>query len=68
MPRQNRRDPVFWYRRDEEDVIAPAVRWYISYQLSLRVLVELLADPCELHEWLSRTSEMPVNGSGAYYA
>jgi transposase-like protein len=44
MPRHNRRDPMFRYRRHEEDVIVLAVRWYISYRLSLRDIVEILAE------------------------
>ena len=43
MPRHSRRDPMFRYCRHEDAVILLAVRWYISYRLSLRDL-EMLAD------------------------
>jgi len=44
MPRHCRRDPMFRYRRHEDDIIVLAVRWYVAYRLSLRDLVEMLAD------------------------
>jgi len=44
MPRHSRRDPMFRYRRHEDEFIGLAVRWYISYRLSLRDLVEVLAE------------------------
>ncbi len=34
----------FRYRRHEDEIIVLAIRWYISYRLSLRDLVEMLAD------------------------
>jgi len=43
MPRHTRRDPMFRYRRHQDEIIVLAVRWYISYRLSLRDLVEMLA-------------------------
>ena len=42
MPRSLRRDPMFRYRRHEDEIIVLAVRWYISYRLSLRDLTEML--------------------------
>lgn len=44
MPRHRRRDPMFRYRRHQEEIIVLAVRWYISYRLSLRDLAEMLAE------------------------
>ncbi|MGH8239336.1 MAG: hypothetical protein ACREXP_20285 [Steroidobacteraceae bacterium] len=44
MPRHRHIDPIFRYRRHESAVIVLAVRWYISYRLSLRDLVEMLAE------------------------
>jgi transposase-like protein len=38
MPRHYHRGPMFRYRRHKEDMIVLAVRWYISYRLSLRDL------------------------------
>jgi transposase-like protein len=35
---------MFRYRRYEDEIIVLAVRWYISYRLSLRDLTEVLAD------------------------
>jgi transposase-like protein len=35
---------MFRYRRHEDDIIVLAVRWYVAYRLSLRDLVEMLAD------------------------
>jgi IS6 family transposase len=44
MPQHNHCHPMSWYRRHRDEIIALAVRWYISYQLSLRDLVEMLSD------------------------
>ena len=44
MPRHRHVDPMFRYRRHEDTIIVLAVRWYISYRLSLRDLVEMLAE------------------------
>ena len=44
MPRHSRRDPIFRYRRHEDEIIVLAVRWYSSYRLSLRDLTEMLDD------------------------
>jgi IS6 family transposase len=33
---------MFRYRRHEDEIIVRAVRWYISYRLSLRDLPEML--------------------------
>ena len=48
MPRHCRSDPMFRYRRHEDAIIVLAVLWYISYRLSLRDLVERLADSCRV--------------------
>ena len=59
MPRHSR-DPMFRYRRHQDDIIVLAVRWYISYRLSLRHLVEMLADrgldvhPSTIWRWVQR--------------
>jgi transposase-like protein len=51
---------MFKYRRHEDDIIVFAVRWYISYRLSLRDLVEMLADrgldvhPSTIWRWVQR--------------
>ncbi|MGA2190250.1 MAG: IS6 family transposase [Steroidobacteraceae bacterium] len=51
---------MFRYRRHEDDIIVLAVRWYISYRLSLRDLVEMLADrglevhPSTIWRWVQR--------------
>lgn len=42
MPGHSRRDPIFRYRRHEDEIIVLAVRWYISYRLSPRDLTEML--------------------------
>jgi len=44
MLRHRRRDPMSRYRRHQEEIIVLAVRWYISYRLSLRDLAEMLAE------------------------
>jgi transposase-like protein len=60
MPRHQRRDPMFRYRRHEDEIIVLAVRWYISYRLSLRDLVEMLAErglevyPSTIWRWVQR--------------
>jgi transposase-like protein len=60
MPRHRRRDPMFRYRRHGEEIIVLAVRWYISYRLSLRDLAEMLAErgldvyPSTIWRWVQR--------------
>jgi transposase-like protein len=60
MPRHRRRDPMFRYRRHEEEIIVLAVRWYISYRLSLRDLAEMRAErgldvyPSTIWRWVQR--------------
>jgi transposase-like protein len=60
MPRHCHRDPMFRYRRHAEEIIVLAVRWYISYRLSLRDLVEMLADrgldvhPSTIWRWVQK--------------
>ena len=38
------RDPIYRTRGFDSEVIEVCVRWYISYRLSYRDLVELMAD------------------------
>ena len=60
MPRHSRRDPMFRYRRHEDAIIVLGVRWYIAWRLSLRDLVEMLADrglevfPSPIWRWVQR--------------
>ena len=64
MPRDRRRDPIFRYRRYEDDVVVLCVRWYISYRLSLRDLAEVMAEvmaergldlyPSTIWRWVQR--------------
>ena len=60
MPCHRRSDPMFRYRRHEDAIIVLAVRWYISYRLSLRDLVEMLAErgldvyPSTIWRWVQR--------------
>ena len=60
MPRHHRRDPIFRYRRYEEDIVVLCVRWYISYRLSLRDLTEIMAErglaiyPSTIWRWVQR--------------
>ena len=60
MPRHRRRDPIFRYRRYEDDIVVLCVRWYISYRLSLRDLAEMMADrglglyPSTIWRWVQR--------------
>ncbi len=44
MPRSLRRDPMFRYRRHEDEIIVLAVRWYISYRLHAARRPELIPD------------------------
>jgi transposase-like protein len=59
VPRHQRRDPIFRYRRYEDDIVVLCVRWYISYRLSLRDLVEMMAErgldlyPSTIWRWVS---------------
>jgi transposase-like protein len=60
MPRPLHRDPMFRYRRHESEIIVLAVRWYISYRLSLRDLTEMLDErgldiyPSTIWRWVQR--------------
>ena len=60
MPRHSRRDPMFRYRRHEDDIVVLCVRWYISYRLSLRDLTEMMAErglelyPSTIWRWVQR--------------
>jgi transposase-like protein len=58
MPRSRHTDPAFRYRRFEQDIIVLCVRWYISYRLSYRDLVEMIAEravsvaPSTIYRWV----------------
>ncbi|HEY4370195.1 MAG TPA: hypothetical protein VGN07_23390 [Steroidobacteraceae bacterium] len=60
MPRHRHVYPMFRYCRHEDSVIVLAVRWYISYRLNLRDLVEMLAErgldisPSTIWRWVQR--------------
>ena len=60
MPRHRCCDPNFRYRRYEDDIVMLCVRWYISYRLSLRDLVEMMAErgldlyPSTIWRWVQR--------------
>ena len=60
MPRHRRRDPIFRYRRHQDDLVVLCVRWYISYRLSLRDLTEMMAErglnlhPSTIWRWVQR--------------
>ena len=60
MPRHRHRDPIFRYRRYQDDIVVLCVRWYISYRLSLRDLVEMMAErglalyPSTIWRWVQR--------------
>jgi transposase-like protein len=38
------RDPIYRYRRFQPEIIELCVRWYLTYRLSYRDLVEMLAE------------------------
>ena len=44
MPRAVARDPIYRGRRFSTEVIELCVRWYITYRLSYRDLVAMLAE------------------------
>ena len=44
MPRAAPRDPIYRRRRYSSDVIQLCVRWYITYRLSYRDLVAMMAE------------------------
>ena len=44
MPRARTRDPIYRQRRFPADVIETCVRWYITYRLSYRDLVSMMAE------------------------
>ena len=44
MPRAASRDPIYHRRRYSSDVIELCVRWYITYRLSYRDLVAMMAE------------------------
>ena len=58
MPRSRHSDPAFRCRRFEQDIIILCVRWYISYRLSYRDLVEMMAErginvaPSTIYRWV----------------
>lgn len=60
MPRSRHADAAFRYRHFEQDSIVLCVRWYISYRLSYRDLVEIMAErgvtvaPSTIYRWVQR--------------
>src|ERR1700704_2968231 len=44
MTRAARRDPIYRHRRFPSEVIELCVRWYITYRLSYRDLVAMMAE------------------------
>ena len=60
MPRHRRRGPIFRYRGYQDEIVVLCVRWYISYRLSLRDLVEMMAErgldlyPSTIWRWVQR--------------
>src|SRR5882724_8257575 len=44
MTRAVRRDPIYRHRRFPSEVIETCVRWYITYRLSYRDLVAMMAE------------------------
>ena len=44
MTRAVRRDPIYRHRRFSPEIIETCVRWYISYRLSYRDLVAMMAE------------------------
>jgi transposase-like protein len=44
MPHATQRDPIYRGRRFSVDVIELCVRWYITYRLSYRDLVAMMAE------------------------
>jgi transposase-like protein len=60
MPRSRHADTALRYRHFEQDIIVLCVRWYISYRLSYRDLVEMMAErginvsPSTIYRWVPR--------------
>jgi transposase-like protein len=58
MPRSRHADSLFRYRQFEADVIVLCVRWYITYRLSYRDLVQMMAErgielaPSTIYRWV----------------
>lgn len=44
MTRAVRRDPIYRHRRFSPEIIETCVRWYITYRLSYRDLVAMMAE------------------------
>jgi transposase-like protein len=44
MTRAIARDPIYRRRRFQSEVIELCVRWYLTYRLSYRDLVEMMAE------------------------
>ena len=55
MPKAATRDPIYKGRRFQSDLIQQCVRWYITYRLSYRDLVAMMA---ERHVRVSHTTIM----------
>lgn len=60
MPRSRHADSAFRYRHFEPDLIVLCVRWYVTYRLSYRDLVEIIAErgvtvaPSTIYRWVQR--------------
>ncbi|MEO7208568.1 MAG: hypothetical protein ABI145_17805 [Steroidobacteraceae bacterium] len=44
MTKPSARDPIYRKRAFDADIIELCVRWYVTYQLSYRDLVEMMAE------------------------
>jgi hypothetical protein len=60
MTRPIVRDPIYWRRRFDAEIIELCVRWYITYRLSYRDLVAMMAERgivvshTTIHRWVIR--------------
>ena len=61
------RDPIYRRRRFEAEIIELCVRWYITYRLSYRDLVAMMADAA-LDLARLRVVQEPLHTSLAAYA
>jgi hypothetical protein len=70
MVRNLTRDPIYRRRRFQSEVIELCVRWYLTYRLSYRDLVEMMAERgiiishSTILRWVQRYVEA-VEGTGA---
>jgi len=56
MTRPIARDPIYRRRRFDAEIIELCVRWYITYRLSYRDLVAMMAERSHttIHRWVIR--------------